>query len=257
MKILVSDFDGVICDGLAEYFYSSKLVYQQIWQNPIQSWQLLQEQFNILRPVVETGWEMPLLLKVLTEGETVNRILNNWQEIREKAIITLEKEGITVKKLIQTLDEVRETQIRENLQDWLSLHSFYDGVIDTLKKLMAQKIKLYIVTTKSKIFTQELLEKQGIILSENVIIGKEAKCPKYETIRNIIREENVNAEDVSFIEDRLEALELVYQQSDLQAIKLYLALWGYNNDLIKEKAEKLSYINSLSLAKFSDLIVSH
>ena len=254
MKILVSDFDGVICNGLAEYFYSSKLVYQKIWQNHSPSWQELQKQFNILRPVVETGWEMPLLLKVLSEGETVNHILNNWQEVREKAIITIEKEGITVKKLIQLLDEVRETQIRENLQDWLSLHSFYDGVIDTLKRLIEKQIKLYIVTTKSKSFTRELLEKQGIILPENAIIGKESKCPKYETIGNIIKEEKVNFEDVYFIEDRLEALELVYQQPDLQAIKLYLALWGYNTYLVKEKAQQLPYINSLSLAQFPELI---
>lgn len=254
MKILVSDFDGVICNGLAEYFYSSKLVYQKIWQNHSPSWQELEKQFNILRPVIETGWEMPLLLKVLSEGEKVNHILNNWQEIREKAIITIEKDGITVKKLIQVLDEVREVQIRENVEDWLNLHSFYDGIIDSLKRLIEKQIKLYIVTTKSKIFTRELLEKQGIILSDNAIIGKEAKCAKYETIKNIIKEEKVSAENVYFIEDRLEALELVYQQPDLQGVKLYLALWGYNTDFIKEKAQKLPYINSLSLAQFPQLI---
>ena len=33
-----------------------------------------------------------------------------------------------------------------------------------------------------------------------------------------------------FIEDRLEALELVKQQSDLQEIKLFLADWGYNTE---------------------------
>ncbi len=254
MKILISDFDGVICNGLAEYFYSSRLVYQKIWQNNSPSWQELQKQFNILRPVVETGWEMPLLLKVLTEGETVNHILNNWQEVREKAIATIDKEGITVQKLIQLLDEVRETQIRESIQDWLSLHSFYEGIIDTLKTFIDKQIKLYIVTTKSKSFTRELLEKQGIILAKNAIIGKESKCPKYETIRNIIREGKVNPEDVCFIEDRLEALELVYQQPDLQAIKLYLALWGYNTDSVKKKAQQLPYIHSISLTQFSELI---
>lgn len=256
MKILISDFDGVICNGLAEYFYSSRLVYQKIWQNNSLSWQELQKQFNILRPVVETGWEMPLLLKVLTEGETVNHILNNWQEVREKAIATIDKEGITQKKLIQLLDEVRETQIRESLQDWLSLHSFYDGIIDTLKTLIDKQIKLYIVTTKSKSFTRELLEKQGIILSQNAIIGKESKCPKYETIQNIIKEEKVDPEDVCFIEDRLEALELVYQQPDLQAIKLYFALWGYNTDSIKKKAQQLPYIHSISLTQLALLLLA-
>ena len=30
-QILASDFDGVICDGLIEYFASTERAYQKIW----------------------------------------------------------------------------------------------------------------------------------------------------------------------------------------------------------------------------------
>lgn len=250
MKILVSDFDGVICDGLREYFYSSKLVYQEIWQDSGVDLDCLQNSFNLLRPVVETGWEMPLLLRVLTWGETPENILNNWQNIKEKAIKILDLEGITIVNLSHTLDLVRQQQINNKLENWLNLHSFYDGIISKLKKLIKQNIKLYIITTKEGEFTRKLLEKEGIFLSENAIMGKEVKRPKYESLRLIIKQEKVNPSEISFIEDRLEALELVHQQKDLQEVELFLALWGYNDDLTKVKVKNNPNINALSLANF-------
>ncbi|BAQ62016.1 hypothetical protein GM3708_2422 [Geminocystis sp. NIES-3708] len=250
MKILVSDFDGVICNGLKEYFYSSKLVYQQIWHDFTYDLDSLQSTFNLLRPVVETGWEMPLLLRVLTWNETPENILNNWHNIKEKSIKILDLEGITIEKISKTLDQVREFEIKNNLENWLNLHCFYDDIILKLKYLIKQNIKLYIITTKEGKFTRQLLEKEGIFLPENAIMGKEVKRPKYESLRLIIQREKVKPSDINFLEDRLEALELVNKQKDLQEVKLFLALWGYNDDLTKVKAENNPNINTLSLVNF-------
>ena len=118
MKILASDFDGVICNGLSEYFYSTQLAYQKIW-SPTISLLALQPKFNLLRPVVETGWEMPLLLRALIEGKDTQDILNDWQSIKQEMVKTLEPEGITIARLTQLLDQVRQRQIEENLDRWL------------------------------------------------------------------------------------------------------------------------------------------
>lgn len=253
MKVLVSDFDGVICDGLKEYFYSSKLVYQEIWQDFGVDLDSLQNTFNLLRPVVETGWEMPLLLRVLTWGETPENILQHWHNIKEKAIKIIDLEGIKTGDISQKLDLVRQKQINHNLENWLDLHCFYDGIIPKLKHLIKQGVKLYIITTKEGKFTRKLLEKEGIFFAENAIMGKEVKRPKYESLRLIIKEEKVKPSDISFLEDRLEALELVHQQEDLQEVKLFLALWGYNTEFTKIKAQKNPQINLLSLAGFINM----
>jgi phosphoglycolate phosphatase-like HAD superfamily hydrolase len=250
MKVLVSDFDGVICNGLKEYFYSSKLVYQEIWQDSKVDLDSLENTFNLLRPVVETGWEMPLLLRVLTWGETPENILKHWHKIKKKAIKILDLKNIKTADISQKLDLVRQKQINHNLENWLDLHCFYDGMITKLKHLMNQGIKLYIITTKEGKFTRKLLEKEGIFLSENAIMGKEVKRPKYESLRLIIKHEKVKPSDVNFLEDRLEALELVNQQRDLQQVKLFLALWGYNDDLTKVRAENHSQIKTLCLVDF-------
>jgi len=251
MKILVSDFDGVICDGLREYFYSSKLVFQEIWHDTSVNLDDYQKDFNLLRPVVETGWEMPLLLRVLSWGELPENILENWLKIRDNALKVIELQGIKIERIIKVLDAVRDKQIQTNLDKWLNLQNFYDGVSSQLKYLINQGIKIYIITTKEGKFTRKLLEKEGIFLLDRAILGKEVKRPKYESLRLIIQQEKVNPEEVCFIEDRLEALELVHQQKDLQEVKLYFADWGYNTDFAKRKAQENPYIRVLSLTDFT------
>lgn len=249
MKILVSDFDGVICNGLAEYFYSSQLVYEQLWDTQSTK-SKFQPEFYQLRPVIETGWEMPLLLRALVMGKTSEEILTNWQSVKQEMLKLIEPEGITVNHLTQLLDQVRKQQISTNLDRWLGLHDFYEGVIEQLKNLTDKGIKLFIITTKEGIFARTLLERQGIVLAEEAIFGKEVKRPKYETLQLIIETENVFPTQVAFIEDRLEALELVAQQAKLEAVQLYLAQWGYNTQATQIKAQNHPQISLLSLAQF-------
>ncbi len=250
MKILVSDFDGVICNGLPEYFHSSQLVYQEIWQSDITG-NCLQSQFNLLRPVIETGWEMPLLLRALIIGKQTTDILNDWHRVKNQMMKTLESQGITTRTFTQLLDQVRQQQIEENLDRWLNLHSFYEGAIDKLKTLIRENIKIYIITTKEGRFARTLLEKNGVFLEDNAIIGKEVKRPKYESLKLIIEQENVQPNVVSFIEDRLQALELVSQQPDLKQVNLFLAKWGYNSESDQLQAEKSEWVKLLSLANFT------
>ncbi len=249
-KIIATDFDGVICDGLAEYFHSSKLTYEKIWQESIsiKDIDLLQPQFNLLRPVIETGWEMPVLLRALIIGKTPSEIISNWQPVCQDII---EQDNLNYIAIAQTLDQVRQAQIDNNLSAWLALHHFYPGVIPQLKNFLSQQIKLYVITTKESIFVKQLLSKEGINLGDEVIIGKEKKRPKYESLRLIIEREKVKLEQVCFIEDRLQALELVKQQPDLLGIKLFLADWGYNTEKTRASLSSTTRIKLLSLKEFT------
>jgi hypothetical protein len=65
-RILALDFDGVLCDGMIEYFQISKRTYETLWPEIIP--EDFFPSFSQLRPVIETGWEMPLLLRSLVLG---------------------------------------------------------------------------------------------------------------------------------------------------------------------------------------------
>ena len=246
--LLALDFDGVICDGLIEYFSSTKKAYQQIWSEPIDD--RLAPSFYRLRPVIETGWEMPILLRALVLEIAEAEILDNWSAIASE--IT-KSEGLEKQQVVQKLDGVRDSWIENDLDGWLGLHRFYPGVIELLQKVVNSSVELYIITTKEGRFVQKLLQQQGIDLSTSKIIGKESKRPKYETLR-ILRDKHQSKIDISFVEDRLKALQQVARQSDLEFVNLYLADWGYNLESDRAFAAQDQRIQLLSLEEFKNFI---
>ncbi|HHP7230700.1 MAG TPA: HAD family hydrolase [Xenococcaceae cyanobacterium] len=252
--IIALDFDGVICDGLKEYFATTKRAYAQIWQQELEpaSEAELKTSFYRLRPVIETGWEMPVLLRALILGRDASEILKSWSLVRNQIVAT---EKLNTKEIGKTLDAVRDHWINHDLTSWLALHRFYPGILAVLATILRSSSELYIVTTKEGRFVQKLLQQQGITLATKRIIGKEAKRPKYETLR-LLRDSSQDA-DVSFwfIEDRLPALQLVQQQPDLIAIvKLFLADWGYNTESDRQFAVTDPEIELISLNQFNQML---
>ncbi|AFZ47317.1 Haloacid dehalogenase domain protein hydrolase [Cyanobacterium stanieri PCC 7202] len=247
-KILALDFDGVICDGLPEYFHSSRLTYEIIWQKSVDNLEESRTTFNYLRPIIETGWEMPLIFRAMTIEKNPTILFNNWHEFVQRII---KNDDISKDKIAHTLDIVRQEQINNNLIKWLNLHQFYPQVINRIDKYIQENIKIYIITTKEGIFAKKLLENQQLETDKITFWGKEQKRPKYESIRLIIDQEKVEATDICFIEDRLEALETVSGQSDLSGVRLFLASWGYNTEKTRASVTPESGIKLLSLTDFT------
>ena len=254
--ILALDFDGVLCDGLLEYFQSSWRTYFQIWKpnNQILS-ENLASRFYRWRPVVEIGWEMPVLLRALILNISEEKILQDWSTVAQGI---LETENLDAADIGKKLDAVRDQWIATDLEGWLGLHRFYPGVIERLQEILdvtptspcAIGTQLFIVTTKEGRFVKQLLQRQGIQLSENRIIGKECKLPKHQTLRQLIQEFAGEAGTLWFVEDRLRTLQSVQQQPDLNQVKLYLADWGYNTSTQREAIANDPKIRLLSLAEF-------
>jgi phosphoglycolate phosphatase-like HAD superfamily hydrolase len=248
-QIIALDFDGVICNGLREYFESSQRTYQQIWpQTTNASLAPLAEKFYQLRPVVELGWEMPILLRALVLEIEPTSILENWPAIGEEI---LSSENLDRQTVIAQLDEVRDCWIREDLTGWLNLHQFYPGVITRLQQILATSTLLYIVTTKEGRFVRQLLQKQGLAIPESAIIGKEIKRPKSETLREILTVNTTLPTALWFVEDLLKTLRSVQQQPDLEGVQLFLADWGYNTRKMRESIANDHKIQLLSLEKFT------
>ncbi len=244
-KILALDFDGVLCDGLVEYFQTTCKTYVQIWHSQPSAG--LATVFYRLRPVIETGWEMPVLLRALVLGFTEKEILTNWHAVVQKIVVA---EKLDSKIIAQQLDQVRDEWIKTDLEGWLSLHRFYPGVIEQVKRILASPTQLFIITTKEGRFAQKLLQGAEVSLSEENIFGKEVKRPKHQTLRVLITEFSVSNQEVAFVEDRLKTLHSVAQQPDLEGVQLFLADWGYNTKLSRQSVQDNPRISLLSLNQF-------
>lgn len=254
--ILALDFDGVLCDGLLEYFQTSWRTYCQIWQPDRQTPpDDLAPCFYRLRPVVEIGWEMPILLRALVLGVSQEKILQDWPMV---ALEIIESEQLDAAEIGKKLDAVRDEWIATDVDGWLGLHRFYPGVIERLQEILSAvptspletPTQLFIVTTKEGRFVKQLLQQQGIPLPEERIIGKETKRPKHQTLRQLIEACTGEGVTLWFVEDRLKTLESVQQQSDLKDVRLFLADWGYNTKAQQESARNDATIQLLSLSQF-------
>jgi phosphoglycolate phosphatase-like HAD superfamily hydrolase len=239
--ILALDFDGVLCDGMREYFSSSWAVYCQIWSGQGTAPQELWEQFTILRPAIEHGWEMPLLVWALMQGQQIKP--ENWSGLVPEL---LANSGYPPPQIAAAMDEVRDRAIQADLGGWLDLQRCYPGTVDRLNSLPAE-IYPVIITTKDGRFTRQLLESQGINLPADAIYGKEMRQSKADTLRQLLP----TATKIWFVEDRLPTLYSIASQPDLANIELFLANWGYNTDAERETANQDPIITLISLTNFN------
>ncbi|MBV8885476.1 MAG: HAD hydrolase-like protein [Chroococcidiopsidaceae cyanobacterium CP_BM_RX_35] len=247
--VLALDFDGVICDGLIEYFQTAWWIYCQIWQPLNQTPPSnLAENFYRLRPVIETGWEMPILIKALLSDIPAAKIGQDWNTISQQV---LRETNLAAADISQKLDQVRDEWIDTDLAGWLSLHRFYPGVVERLRSLLQSSVKLKIITTKEGRFVQQLLQQQDVQMPAQWIIGKESKRPKPQVLREVIAANAETELSLWFVEDRLKTLQAVQQQPDLDAVQLYLADWGYNTQEERESVRHTSHIHLLSLSQFA------
>jgi phosphoglycolate phosphatase-like HAD superfamily hydrolase len=249
--LLALDFDGVICDGLREYFQSTQRAYQQIWTDGTSAnLNKYAEAFYQLRPVIESGWEMPLLLRALVLGINPDRIQQSWLAIAKEL---QEQERVGKAELGPALDHVRDDWIHHNLDQWLGLHRFYPGILDQLKTWLTNDNPqfLYIVTTKEGRFVKQLLHSQGVNFPAAHIIGKEIQQPKYQTLQQLLDKHQVAGDRLWFVEDLLKTLKSVAQQPGLESIQLFLADWGYNTPETRASIECQNHFQRLSLAQFT------
>lgn len=245
-SILALDFDGVLCDGLMEYFETAWRTYCQIWSlNSYAPPEQIAASFYRLRPVIETGWEMPILIRALIDGISEQEILNQWAEISQSI---LQENKFIASDIALKLDQIRDEWISTDLANWLSLHRFYPGVVEKMQSLLNSDLQPIIITTKEGRFVSQLLQQQGVEMPSKSIIGKESKRPKHQILKELVAETQVK---LWFVEDRLKTLQLVQQQPGLAAVKLYLADWGYNIASERESARQTPGIELISLSVFT------
>lgn len=246
--VLALDFDGVLCNGMKEYFQTAWRAYCNLWQpantTPPEG---LAERFYRTRPVVETGWEMPLLLRSLLLGTPETEILLHWAVI---APLLAAKEDMAPTQLSAEVDGVRDRWITTDVKSWLAEQEFYPGIIPQLQTWLSSNLEVVIISTKEGRFIQQLLQQHSVDFTRLQIFGKEVKRSKPETLQSLMAEYD-GAATLWFVEDRLQTLQAARKQPDLDDVKLFLADWGYNTQAERDAIAQEPCIHLLSLRSFS------
>ena len=248
-RLLALDFDGVICDTVHEGCRSAWRVCREFVKldgdaPPPE----LAAVFVRLRPVLESGWEFPVLVLAILEGIPETTIFQQFQaECRQRI---LEKYRVTPKELGARFDAVRDQAITQSLDGWLADQGLYPGMAERLQAILRGGTEVYVITTKEGRFAHKLLEIHGVTMPAAQVWGKEQAQPKAELLRVVARERRLGYRDIWFVEDRLKTLQSVERERDLAEVGLFLATWGYVMPTDAEEAARDPRIAPLVLEQF-------
>lgn len=250
-NILALDFDGVLCDGIREYFEASRRTYMQVWPGEKVPDKDLFASFQALRPVIMTGWEMPVLLRAIIQGYPESRLLLDWETVRDELLNAGKRRGeALVSMLTSTLDQVRYDWIAADQREWIEGNSPYCS-LDDVRRILTEPELAVIVTTKEGQVAGQILAQWGIQLAD--IQGKEAGIHKCENLRTLIADYTTahgQRPRLWFVEDRLETLQHVTTHPDLEDVGLFLAVWGYNTPEMRATIRDDARIRLLTLEQF-------
>ncbi|KAJ7962408.1 Ribosomal RNA small subunit methyltransferase G [Quillaja saponaria] len=257
------DFDGVICDSCGESSLSALKAAKLRWpilfegvESTIEDW--IVDQMHTVRPVVETGYENLLLVRLLletrvpsirkssvAEGLKVETILDNWSKLKP---IIMEEWGENRDALVDLFGKVRDEWIENDLKTWIGANRLYPGVSDALRFASS---RVYIVTTKQSRFADALLrELAGVTIPPERIYGL-GTGPKVEVLKQLQKKPEHQGLTLHFVEDRLATLKNVIKEPELNVWNLYLGDWGYNTQKERAEAAAIPRIHLLELSDFS------
>ena len=244
--IYALDFDGVICDSAVETAITGWEAASTLWNDMSASLpsESLIEQFRLVRPLLETGYESILIMRLLHQGETAETLLDEYIEKIQQTLNSLNQNIAFLKKLF---GETRDHWINQNLEEWIAMNPLFPDVAEKLQKLNQQSL-WYIITTKQERFVTQILKGSQIELAEENIFGLDRKMNKEMVLTELLAKHP--QQDIYFVEDRLPTLVNVLANDKLEPIKLFFAHWGYNTQQDKQYASEQDRIELIEIGDF-------
>ena len=245
--IYALDFDGVICDSAVETGMTGWKAACTLWNDmPTVLPQGIIEQFRQVRPIIETGYEAILAMRLLYLNESVDSL---YIDYNAKMETLLSQAQVTTDALKKLFGETRDTWIEDDLTDWINMNPLFTDIASKLQAL-GQHCIWYVVTTKQERFVKQILKANSIELSGELIYGLDRQMNKVAVLAELLKKHPEPT--IYFVEDRLPTLLSVLNTPELNSIKLIFASWGYNTAEDKIHAAQQP-LTSQSLSDFLTL----
>jgi len=254
-KLILFDFDGVIVNGIEEYWFSSKLACEKYLSTNSKNIELnnftnVPKIFIEIRPWVKYGWEMVLITHEILKRYsplndlTKNSFTENYEKNCSKLLLEYSWKPI---ELQQCLDNSRKFQIKNDFKKWISLHRPFNEVVNFIKYAKDKGYKVGVISTKGKSFTTKILDYLNIF--PELIFGYESGA-KVDIISNL----SLNYDIQAFVEDRRNTLLNILQNNQTKFINCYLAEWGYLKST--DKIDLPQRIKLLKIKNLEDLVAN-
>lgn len=206
-----------------------------------------------IRPAIEVGWQIPVLLSVFLEQKTlaVPDIIKNYESLVAN---WLREHNLTDKDMIKTFGQVRDVWIANDLKSWLDINTFYDGISRGINACRGEAI---LVTTKQHRFATALVRHAGIeeqAMPDGSVYGLGMYKSKSDVIADRMHEGGIEANDTHFFEDRWPTIAKCLKDDRLKTVNFYLCSWGYCTEEELKLAEHEPRVKVLKLEDFTRVV---
>lgn len=230
MRLLISDFDGVLCDSATEGFLSAYNTYRRL-QSP-DSERILdmrelpadhERRFRALRPYLHGAEDfIPILHALHTDAEISSQAefdafrAQFQQQLREYQLAFYAE---------------RDFLRRHEAELWLKLNPLYPEIHPHFSTL-APFENVHILTTKREEDVKDIFADWKIDFPASHINSVGTK-EKYGTLLDILQKTKTASEEAVYIEDQVSFL----PPAGSHGIQVYLAGWGYVSEEQRELAD--------------------
>jgi len=218
-KLIVFDFDGVVCDSSDECMVSAWNAWER-WGSRenfcdnLERFSLKEKVFFYsVRPRVKGAGEYYILCRAFFEGidikdqKTYDSLVEDWKEFIEPFKIIFY--------------DVREQLRVKNIHNWIKLHHVYEEVINTMH-FFNDKNLLYIATLKDRESVQIILNNHGLKISQERLLDQSQIKSKLEALDRIKENTGYLRNNIVFIDDNITHL----LEPAATGYKVFLTSWG-------------------------------
>ena len=242
-RLLILDFDGVICDSAVECMitaYNARNVINNTGLEKVYKRNQLDAQFNEkfikYRPLVRIAKEYYLLCERIIDGDDLHSL--------HRMIPRDQEEKNRMDAFHDCFYRERASWMKDDMAGWLASNPLYPGTKELFDK---DNIKqdIMIVSAKDKTSISTVLSFNGIDTDRLKIFGSDTGLDKQDLTNWAQSEAKVLLSEISFLDDNLENLIMISEMG----VNVYMAEWGYSLDHQKDEAKT----NNIPIVKLDDL----
>lgn len=222
-KLLITDFDGVLCDSVVECLLVTYNAYYRLQTSSYTRLLNIEEiepstrdRFRRLRSYLKGAEDFVPIFIAIEQNIPINS-QQDFDRVREQY-----KDDLT--GFQEAFYGERDYLQQHEKELWLRLNPFFEGIGEVLKQQDSFE-NVHILTTKRQEDVLKIFHYQGIPFPADHITYMKA-AGKFQKLLEILRENNVVMHESVYIEDQIDFL----VKSKKYQIGSYLVEWGYVSD---------------------------
>ncbi|SVD48348.1 uncharacterized protein METZ01_LOCUS401202 [marine metagenome] len=222
-SVFIFDFDGVLCDSIAECMIVSLNTYRSAFSSSTGDiTNSMREYFYNYRYLVRPAGEYFLIWESYYHNKNFKKI--TFEDMKKTMIVQINE--------FQNMFYVYRQRMKQNIDYWISLHKCYSNTLQFFKKY---RKNIFILTNKDKDSVEKISSAHGYSDRINEIYSKEISTDKSKLLNELLNNNKhlYNGYNIIYIDDNIKNLNIISTLNIPNLICIH-ARWGYCDNFVNK-----------------------